>query len=163
MAYAIDIQKRRIMKLNKTSLLSAGALIASLSFYAGTITTPAGASENASVQQWAKTYVSVSKSFITYYTALEVAMSSNDTPGTARVCGKLQTLSYQFNTATIPNDPVLKPLNTQINNTLSSLAAQCFTLVSSPTNTNATKLGGLITKFSNFSNPVVARLKQLTK
>ena len=43
MAYAIDIQKRRIMKLNKTSLLSAGALIASLSFYAGTITTPAGA------------------------------------------------------------------------------------------------------------------------
>ena len=31
------------MKLNKISLLSAGALVASLSFYAGTITTPAGA------------------------------------------------------------------------------------------------------------------------
>jgi len=31
------------MKLNKTSLISAGALIASLSFYAGTITTPAEA------------------------------------------------------------------------------------------------------------------------
>ena len=163
MAYAIDIQKRRIMKLNKTSLLSAGALIASLGFYAGAIASPAGASENASVQQWVKTYVSVSKSFVTYYTALEVAISSNDTPGTSRVCGKLQTLAYQFDTATIPNDPVLKPLNTQINNTLNSLAYQCFIVVSSPTNTSATKLGGLLTKFANFSKPVLARVKQLTK
>ena len=147
----------------KIRLISSVTLIASLSFYAGAIASPAGASKNASVQQWAKTYVSVSKSFITYYTALEVAITSNDTPGTARVCGKLQTLSYQFNTATIPNDPVLKPLNTQINNTLLSLAAQCFTFVSSPTNTSATKLGGLLTKFINFSKPVVARLHQLTK
>ena len=147
----------------KIRLISSVTLITSLGFYAGAIASPAGASENASVQQWVKTYVSVSKSFLTYYTALEVAMTSNNTPGTARVCGKLQTLSYQFATATIPNDPVLKPLNTQINNTLNSLAYQCFTVVSSPTNTSATKLGGLITKFINFSNPVVARLNQLTK
>ena len=147
----------------KIRLISSVTLIASLGFYAGAIASPAGASKNASVQQWEKTYVSVSKSFLTYYTALEVAITSNDTPGTARVCGKLQTLAYQFNTATIPNDPVLKPLNTQINNTLLSLAAQCFTFVSSPTNTSATKLGGLLTKFINFSKPVVARLHQLTK
>lgn len=147
----------------KIRLISSVTLIASLGFYAGAIASPAGASKNASVQQWEKTYVSVSKSFVTYYTALEVAITSNDTPGTARVCGKLQTLAYQFNTATIPNDPVLKPLNTQINNTLLSLAAQCFTVVSSPTNTSATKLGGLLTKFINFSKPVVARLHQLTK
>ena len=151
------------MKPNKTRLISAGALIASLIFYAGTITTPAEATPSPSVQKWANAYVSMSKSFLADYTALETATTSNDIPGAARVCGKLQNLGFSFSSTNAPNDKTLNALNQRVINTLSSLATQCFVAVSNPTTANGTKLGQLINAFGDLSTPILARITQLKK
>jgi hypothetical protein len=153
----------KYMKLNKTSLISAGALIASLSFCAGTIT-PAGASMSPSAKKWFITYSSVMKSYQSDIKALDAANDASF----ANVCGKFQNLGLKLATAPSPGDKTLKTLAYEAFTTISNTSLDCLS-AGEALLLGASAKNGKVNKLLNDFNycdvlytRIFARVKQLT-
>ena len=152
----------KYMKLNKTSLITAGALIASLSFCAGTIT-PAGASMSPSAKKWFITYSSVMKSYQLDIKALDAANDASF----ANVCGKFQNLGLKLGTAPSPGDKTLNKLAnealvTVLNTSLDCLSAgEALLLGASAKNGKVEKLANDFNYVDGLYSRILARVKQL--
>jgi hypothetical protein len=154
----------KYMKLNKTSLITAGAIIASLSFCAGTITTPAGASMGPSAKKWFITYSSVMKS---YQSDIKAVGASNNA-SIVNVCGKFQNLGLKLAHAPSPGDKTLNTLANKALGTVLKTSTDCLwagesrLLGVAATNGSATKLFNDFNYFDGLYTRIFARVKQLT-
>lgn len=158
----------KYMKLNKTSLITSGALIASLSFCAGTITTPAGASMSPSAKKWFITYRSVMKSYQSDIKALGAAGAASNNASIAKVCGKFENLGLKLAHAPSPGDKTLNTLANKALGTILKTSTDClfmgtsFALGVSGTNGSAKKLLNDFNYCDGLYTRIFARVKQLT-